>query len=137
MDSFNKLIIFLLAIANFAKDIHYSVHGESFYGKHLFADRIQENIYEFIDQIKEICLLGNDIEPLSSIEYLKGAIDIIPIKNPEDDKANFIQMKDLLIETLSLIEDLDDLTKGEENLIGNIAQDLQNNLGLVNLQVKE
>lgn len=135
-DNFNKLISYLLAIANFAKDIHYSCHGESFYGKHLFADRIQENMYEYIDQIKEVCLLGNDIEPLSSIEYLKKAVDIIPYKNPADDKANFKEMQNLIVETLSVIEEIQDITKGEENLIGAIAQDLQNNLGLVNLQVK-
>ncbi len=56
-DEFNKLITYLLAIANFAKDIHYSCHGEAFYGKHLFADRIQENISEFIDQIKKFACL--------------------------------------------------------------------------------
>lgn len=136
-DNFNKLISYLLAIANFAKDIHYSCHGESFYGKHLFADRIQENIYEFIDQIKEICLLGNDVEPLSSIEYLRQAADIIPVKKPTDDKTNFKEMQNLIIEALTVIEEIRDITKGEENLIGAIAQDLQNNLGLVNLQVKE
>ncbi len=137
MEQINNLIAYLLAIANFAKDIHYCAHGESFYAKHLLADRIQENIYEFIDKLKEICLLGNDIEPLNSSEYLKQAAQIIPLKNPNDDKANFIEMKDLLIETLGLIEKMENPTKGEENLIGNIAQDIQNNLGLINLQVKE
>jgi len=136
-DNFNKLILYLLAVANFAKDIHYSCHGESFYGKHLFADRIQENLYKYIDQIKEICLLGNDIEPLSSIEYLRKAADIIPVKNPNDDKVNFKEMQNLMIETLGLIDNMENMTKGEENLIGNIAQDIQNNLGLINLQVKE
>lgn len=137
MEKINQLISYLIAIANFAKDIHYSSCGEAFYGKHLLADRLQENIYDFIDQLKEVCLLGNEIEPLSSIEYLKAAISIIPLKNNADDKANFIQMKELLIETLSLIEELSDLTRGEDNLIGNIAQELENNLGLVNLQVKD
>jgi len=134
-DNFNKLILYLLAVANFAKDIHYSCHGESFYGKHLFADRIQENLYKYIDQIKEICLLGNDIEPLSSIEYLRKASSIIPIKN-SDDRTNFKEMQNLMIESLSLIDNMPNMTKGEENLIGNIAQDIQNNLGLINLQVK-
>lgn len=135
-DEFNKLIVYLLAIANFAKDIHYSCHGESFYGKHLFADRIQENLSQFIDQIKEICLLGNEVEPLNSAEYLKQAAEIIPVKNPEEDRANFKEMQNLMIETLSLIDNMRNMTKGEENLVGNIAQDLQNNLGLLNLQVK-
>ena len=46
-------------------------------------------------------------------------------------------MQNLMIETLGLIDNMENMTKGEENLIGNIAQDIQNNLGLINLQVKE
>lgn len=42
-----------------------------------------------------------------------------------------------MLNTLTHIEGMDGMTTGEENLIGNIAQDIQNNLGLVNLQVKE
>lgn len=135
MDNIHNLISSLIAISNFAKDIHYSCHGEAFYGKHLFADRIQDNLYDYIDQIKEICLLGNEIEPLPSAEYLKSAITLIPSKT-HIDTHNFENMKELVINTLALIEDTENLTKGEENLIGNIAQDLQNNLGLINLQLK-
>lgn len=136
MEKFNKLICYLLALANFAKDIHYSSHGEAFYGKHLFADRIQENLYEFIDQIKEICILGNEEEPLPSGEYLSRATSLIPVKS-NIDLENFKSMQALMLNTLTHIESMDGLTIGEENLIGNIAQDIQNNLGLVNLQCKE
>lgn len=136
MEKFNKLICYLLALANFAKDIHYSCHGPSFYGEHLFADRIRENLYDFIDQIKEICILGNEEEPLPSREYLSRATSLIPQKS-NDDLENFRSMKALMLNTLTHIEGIDGMTRGEENLIGNIAQDIQNNLGLVNQQVKE
>lgn len=136
MEKFNKLICYLLALANFAKDIHYSCHGDAFYGKHLFADRIQENLYEFIDQIKEICILGNEEEPLPSGEYLSRATSLIPAKSASD-LENFKSMQALMLNALTHIENMDGLTVGEENLIGNIAQDIQNNLGLVNLQCKE
>ena len=76
MDNINKLIAYLLAIANFAKDIHYSCKGDAFYSKHLLADRIQDSIYDFIDGIKETCLLGNDILPLPSGEYLAKAMNL-------------------------------------------------------------
>lgn len=42
----NELIIFLLIIVNYAKDIHYNCSGDNFYGNHLLADRIVENIYD-------------------------------------------------------------------------------------------
>lgn len=136
MEKFNKLIYYLYALDAFAGDIHYSCHGESFYGKHLFADRIRENLYDYIDQIKEICILGEEEEPLPSGEYFSRATSLIPQKS-KDDLENFRSMQALMLNTLTHIEDMDGLTRGEENLIGNIAQDVQNNLGLVNLQVKE
>lgn len=137
MTDINKLICFLIALQNFSKDIHYSCYGESFYAKHLLADRLQEDLYEYIDQIKEICLLGEEVPPLPSTEYLKSAAEIIPLRYENDDHENFVLLQNLLVEILSLLEKMEDLTKGEENLLGNIAQDLQQRLGLVNQQIKE
>lgn len=136
MQKFNTLICFLLAIANYAKDIHYSCHGNAFYGKHLFADRIQDGWYAYIDLIKEVCILGNNEEPLPSGEYLSRATSLIPLREDED-KINFEHIQNLIIVVLQHIEEMEDLTRGEENLIGAIAQDLQQMLGLVNRQVKE
>ncbi len=123
----DKLIVNLLGIYNAAKDIHYSCSGPNFYGNHLFADRIAENINEYIDQLKEICLLGRGYEPLKSYDYLIKAVDVIP------HTADFIVLKGLLENTLILIEKLQELSKADENLIGAIAQDIQNNLGLINI----
>ena len=136
MDNINTLIEYLIAIQNYSKDLHYNCKGEAFYSKHLLADRIQENLSEYMDQLKEIFFLASDKQPLPSGEYLSRATSLIPGISRED-KANFISMQNLIVVTLQHIETIKDLTKGEENLIGNIAQDLQNSLGLINLQVKE
>lgn len=135
MENINKLIAQLIAICNYSKDIHYNSKGEAFYGKHLLADRVQENLSEYIDQIKEICLLGNDYKTLSSAEYLLKATSYIPTVE-EEDKANFKNLENLLVVTLGTLEGLEG-TKGEENLYGAIAQDLQNSLGLINRQIKD
>lgn len=124
---FDNLIIHLLAIANYAKDIHYNCSGPNFYGDHLFADRFIGDIYEYIDQIKEICLLGHNKKPLHSSEYLKQAGEIVPAG------ADFKSMRVLMIDTLIIIENLRELSKGDENLLGAIAQDIQNNVGLINI----
>lgn len=134
MENINKLIEYLIAISNFAKDIHYNSKGEAFYSKHLLADRIQENLSEYIDQIKEVFFLASDKEPLPSGEYLSRSTSLIP-EIAESDKANFKSMQNLIVVTLQHIESLNDLTKGEENLVGAIAQDLQTSLGLVNKQI--
>lgn len=136
MEKINKLICYLLAIANYAKDIHYTCHGEAFYAKHLLADRIYDGLYDFIDLLKETCLLGNEIEPLPSGEYLSRATSLIkPIT--DNDKTNFDNMKDLLVDALAIMDEMKDMTRAESSLIDNISQDLQQKVGLVNLQVEE
>lgn len=134
MENINKLIAQLIAICNYSKDIHYNSKGEAFYGKHLLADRVQENINEYIDQIKELFFLANNKEPKGSKEYLRDAIKFIPdIK--QTDKESFKELANLLIKALKTIEQLTKLTKGEENLIGAIGEDIQTSLGLVNREV--
>lgn len=135
MENINKLIALLMAIQCFCKDVHYSAKGEAAFAKHLLADRIQENLSEYIDSLKEVFFLGMDKKPLSSKEYLNLAAALIP-EIKESDKENFEVIAALLLATMRHIETLSDLTKGEENLIGNIAENIQNSLGLVNLQIK-
>jgi DNA-binding ferritin-like protein len=144
MEDINKLIALLIAVKGYAKNIHYKVHGEAFYGKHLFADRIagandddDEIIDGYIDLLKEVCILGHGFEPLSTEEYYNNSLELFPETSENDDQLNFANMLTLIIQTLDFIENLKDLSKGDENLIGAIAQDLQQNAGLLSLQVKE
>lgn len=123
----DNLIIHLLAIANYAKDIHYNCSGPNFYGDHLFADRFIGDIYEYIDQLKEICLLGHNYKPLHSSEYLRRASEIVP------EGADFKAIRSLMVDTLVIIEQIRDISRGDENLIGTIAQDIQNNIALINI----
>ena len=137
MDKINTLICYLVAIANYAKDIHYSCKGEAFYAKHLLADRIYDGLDAFIDGIKETCFLGNDILPLPSGEYLAIAINLLPALE-QDDKKNFEAMQKLLTDCLVLMQEMlqeKDTPRAEVSLIDGIAQDLQGKLGLVNRQV--
>lgn len=143
MEDINKLIALLIAVKGYAKNIHYTVHSSAFYGKHLFADRIagandddDEIIDGYIDLLKEVCILGHGFEPLSTEEYYNNSLELFPETSENDDQLNFANMLTLLVQTLDFIENLKDLSKGDENLIGAIAQDLQQNTGLLSLQVK-
>lgn len=139
MENVNKLISYLVAIANFAKDIHYTCRGEAFYSKHLLADRIYDNLYDFTDQLKEVCILGNDAFPLPSGEYLARAMNLLPRVEMED-KKNFQSMQKLIIDCLVLTQEMltdKNTARGEVSLVDAISQDLQQKLGLVNLQVKD
>lgn len=144
MEDINKLIALLIAVKGYAKNIHYKVHGEAFYGKHLFADRIagandddDEIIDGYIDLLKEVCILGHGFEPLSTEEYYNNSLELFPKTSNDNDSLNFANMLTLIIQTLDFIENLKDLSKGDENLIGAIAQDLQQNAGLLSLQIKK
>ena len=138
MENINKLICYLIAIQNFAKDIHYSCKGDDFYSKHLFADRIYDGLDDFIDGIKETCLLGNDILPLPSGEYLARTMNLLPSVET-DNRKNFENMQKLLIDCLVLMQEMlkeTDTPRAEVSLVDGIAQDLQGKLGLVNRQVE-
>lgn len=126
-DNIDSLIVYLTAIENYAKDIHYNCSGPDFYGNHLFADRFTENLSDYIDQLKEICLLGHGLKPLHSSEYLRRTSEIVP------PGADFNLMRELMLSCLKEIESISNISKGDENLIGAIAQDIQNNVGLLNI----
>ena len=134
MNKMNEIIAMLLAIKNFSKDIHYNCKGDAFYSKHLLCDRIADNIDEFIDSIKETIFMARIEEMLTSKQYLGKAIQRIPDLG-NDDRESFRRLDFLITNTLSIIEELDNMSTGEANLLGNIAENLQNSLALLNRQV--
>ena len=131
----NNLICSLIALQNFCKDIHYNAKGEAFYSMHLLADRVQDNLSDYIDRLKEVCILGNDEETLPSGEYLSRATSLIP-EIESSNKKNFESLENIIVNILTLIQNIEPATKGEDNLYGAIAEDLQNSLGLINRQIK-
>lgn len=125
-DNIDNLIIYLMVLNHYAKDLHYNCKGDNFYGNHLFADKLG-NFDEQIDLLKEVCLLGHKLEPLKSAIYMSEASKLIP------SEINFKKMHELCLKVLTLIESMQNLSKGDENLIGGIAQDVQQNIGLLNI----
>lgn len=132
----NQLISHLIAIKEFSKDIHYTCHSQAFYGKHLLADRVQEEIDGYIDDIKETILLGSDERPLQSKEYLQRAVTLIPDILLKDDKQNFIELHNLIVKTLDLIQGIE-ANRATNAILDNIASNLQQSKGLINLQIED
>lgn len=134
MEQINQLIVYLLVISHFSKDIHYTAHGETFYAKHLLVDKFKFD--DHIDLLKECCLLGNGERPLSAKNYLTKAIPLLVEPKENDDKDNFEILNGYIEQALDLINKMSVLSKADENVIGGIAQDLQQYNGLINLQVE-
>ena len=90
-NDFHFLVVYLIALQAYAKDFHY--YCKSF-GKHLYADIVQDDLYDYIDEIKENVMLGSEILPFSSRGYLAAAATMIPpITN--DDVQNLTMLKGL------------------------------------------
>lgn len=134
-EQIDQLIIYLMAIQGFSKDIHYTCHGEAFYSKHLLVDKF--NFDEDIDVLKECCLLGSGEKPLPTAEYMKETVKILAVPKI-DDRINFEYLIGLIQRTLSnVIDEFTSPSKADENIIGTIAQKLKQYKGLLDLQLTE
>ena len=132
-DKVNQIITHLMAIDYMSADIHYTAHGDAFYAKHLLVDKF--NFSTDIDVIKEAVLLGNGIRPLSSAEYLIGAVNLLGQVSEIDDKVNFKNLSRLLIKTVSLINET---RHGGivDSILDDVGGKVLQYLGLINLQLE-
>lgn len=131
----------LLAIYHYAKDIHYSAKGESFYAIHLLMDRIAEDIHGQIDSINEVCYLGKGHVAPSSKDIMKKAYENMP-ELWSDTKENIGELEHLIGGTveniLEMIENgTDNMTSAEASLLDEIAQSLMLKKGLITRSLKE
>lgn len=128
---FKHLLALLWALKFSASDLHYLAQKDNFYGDHKFADELRENINEWIDKINEICFLGEKENAPYSKDIILLAKDFIPPMQ-EDVTNQFKNVGELVKDILVYIQKMSDKTStGEQNLIGGIAQDLQQRYGLI------
>jgi len=125
------LIVILEAIRQVSKDWHYNSKGMTFYGNHLFADRIGEPCADFIDSLKEVCFMGNEKPVPTSKEINDDLSDHLP--STKDESSLIAELNTLLTIGIYTIEDRpkEALKQGETNLLGSIAEHLQRSKGLL------
>lgn len=133
-----NVLVYLLAIQQYAKGIHYHCKGDSFYSDHLLADRIYDGIDDFIDQIQESYYLGKGDETPQPQELLYEASNIIPdISGSVSD--DFLKLADLIgycAEELNKVSKAETTTIGDSDLIGRIFNDLQTKHGFIYQRLK-
>lgn len=124
-----QILAKLTAIKGFAKDIHYTAEGESFYGIHLLMDRVVDGLDDFIDSINEVVYMEKGVEPPASREVLKYATAYIPVVS--DNKGSLSLLDKLIIETIDEINSYGTEDRAENSLLDSISQDLRLKHGLV------
>lgn len=130
------LIEYLTAIREYAKDIHYTAEGESFYGIHLLMDRVADGIYDTIDTIKEVCYLGGGNNPPKSAEILRVASAYIPpVTSSTTD--NLRQLEDLIHKTIEQIQMVHTENRAVNSILDGLAQDLMLKKGLILKTIKQ
>lgn len=123
----------LTAIQQYAKDIHYTAKGDSFYAVHLLMDRVADGLDDFSDSIKETHYLGGGELPPQSKEILRLAIAYIPVLT--DTREDLTRLGSLISSTLDALGETMGNGRADASLLDNIAQDLKLKLGLINRQV--
>lgn len=134
-DLVTKLISICMAIRGYAKDIHYSAQGKNMYGEHIFADVVESPDNDILDELKEVCFLGRNYRVPESSNLMQESIKYYPAKT-NDDNQNWSYLRSLIAQAMFIIEQISQqATAGESNIIGAIAQELQKNIGLINLRL--
>lgn len=133
---YEKLLSMLFALKFGSADVHYYVKGDDFWGDHKLADEVRDGIDDWIDSINEVCFLGLDKEAPYSKDIIAKSMEYIPVKASES-KQMFINLRKLIFDILSHIESiLPDCSAGEANLLGGMAQDLQQRYGFIGRRIK-
>ena len=132
MNNLLDLLRILYCIRFFAKDIHYTAKGESFWSDHIFADEIFDGIDDLIDQINENLYLGFNEEAPTSKEVLISVLDEIP-QPTSDVKEDWRILYSLIEKGLTIIDSIEDEHDLPQlnALLDTIANELQKKKGLI------
>lgn len=132
MNNLFDLLKVLYCIKFFAKDIHYTAKGDSFYSDHLLADRIIDGLDDFIDDINENLYLGFEEKAPISKQVIAGVAEDLMLVQ-DDIKVNWRRLYSYLEEAEELIYKIEEEYKFPQisSLLDNIANDLQKKKGLI------
>lgn len=137
LDRVLTLVCSIQAMSDFAYQIHYESKGKRFYPIHLLSERVgdTEEVADFKDEIFETVWMGRGHEVPTPAEVQARVMELTP-QATDDIQENLKMLRELVINSLLYIEELQDLTMGEGDLFGRIASWLQRNNGLLWNQIE-
>ena len=128
-----NILIYLLAIQKTAKGIHYLCKGSNFWADHLLADKVQDGLDDFMDEIQEIAFLGKEQDAPQPFTVLSNAGAMVP-ELTEDIENDFRKLDKLILSCIDEIETsskLEAITAGDNDLLGRICSDIQQKHGFI------
>jgi DNA-binding ferritin-like protein len=129
---FSRLLAYLLALELHAKNGHYIVKGSDFLSKHEAYDMIISEwgeLSDWRDSIQEVVYLGKGLEAIPSKALMTEALGLLP-DSPTSEKVQLDTTKILMDQILANCEDIgkQQITQGEADLLGQIADGLQHKM---------
>ena len=128
-----NILIYLLSIEKTAKGIHYLCKGPNFWADHLLADKIQDGLSDFMDEIQEIAYLGKEQDAPQPAQVLASAGAFVP-ELTDDIEEDFRKLDKLILRCIDEIETaskLEAITAGDNDLLGRICSDIQQKHGFI------
>lgn len=127
-----ELLVYLTAVAGLAKDLHYTLAGKSFYGNHLLMDRIYDDIYDFVDEIKENYFMYQGLDVPSSKNIFERTAAILEnIETTGQKMSSLLEFMRDIIYLCDQYANEDRYDCGDNDLLGRIASKMKNNVGLL------
>lgn len=120
----NELLEMIVCVLILSDDLHYESQGLSFYGNHLLADKIKEDMDKTIDSLREAYWLGElKTLPPSTDDTYKGAIEKSKnIRNSIGADNRDYQLVYRLKEAIDiLLKKIEEIKRGEPLLSGTVA----------------
>lgn len=136
-ENWKDLIVLICAICDTAEDGHLNSYGVSFYASHKMFEDIKDSISDFADAIQEIYFGARELKFVSSREIRQAEFE--KLKDIKNEKEAARHIKDLIVVGLDLVKILDDnedTTVGEKDLLSKIAGTLQQKLYFIQNYLK-
>lgn len=121
------------------KELSLLCAGDGFSRQHKLADDVVQDIQEWIDEVFEVVYLGRGEKAPDYSALFRKAATLIAAPE-EDDRRNFSALADLLDKVLAYIQQISDegdLAAGEQDLLGRMANRLQQRGGFLKQMLKE
>lgn len=133
-----ELLYLLKAIQLYVKDdAHYHFYGVGFKSLHEWADEITEPLFDYIDEIKENYLLRDGLEIPRGFVICDESKKYIPNDLPDNSYDLLKNIRALLEQTISVINEIDSKNAGDNDLLGRLCNHLNKHVGLLSLALKE